>query len=94
MVNIAKVLNNWGFQDVMIEKQFHEDSSRLIYSITSYRKRMLLKGIPDDMSENVIKGNVSAHEYLGNQKHIAPEIIYTPNGDSYIHEDEFWFYLM
>ncbi len=55
---------------------------------------MLLKGIPDEMSENVIKGNVSAHEYLGNQEQIAPKIICTPGGNNYIHEDGFWFYLM
>ncbi|MBH1939461.1 aminoglycoside phosphotransferase family protein [Mobilitalea sibirica] len=94
MINLTKVLKNWGFQEVIIENQFHEDSSRQIFSFSVNNQRMLLKGIPDEISENVIKGNVSAHEYLGNQKHIAPDIIYTPDGNCYIHEDGFWFYVM
>jgi Ser/Thr protein kinase RdoA (MazF antagonist) len=94
LISITNVLKNWGFQETIIEKQFHEDSSRQIFSFTANNKRMLLKGIPDEMSENVIKGNVSAHEYLGNQEQIAPKIICTPDGNNYIHEDGFWFYLM
>lgn len=94
MIDISNVLKVWGFKDAIIEKQFHEESSRQIFSVTVNNKGMLLKGIPDDKPENVIKGNVLAHEYLGNQKKIAPEIIYTPDGYSYIHEEGYWFYLM
>lgn len=94
MINIANVLKNWGFQEAIIEKQFHEDTSRKIYSFTANDKRMLLKGIPDEISEKVIKGNVAAHEYLGNLKHIAPAIIHTVDENSYIHVDGYWFYVM
>ena len=94
MSNISDVVEKWGYQDVNEVNRYHEDSSRLLYSFTVNDKHMLLKGIPDEKPEAVINGNVSAHEYLGNQKHIAPQIIYTPSGKGYIYDDGYWFYLM
>lgn len=88
------MLKRWGFQDVIVEAQFHEDSTRMIFSIIVNNKRMLLKGLPDEKPESVIRGNVLAHEYLESKLQIAPKIIHTADGNSYIHEDGYWFYLM
>ena len=64
---IKNVLKHWRLENATIDSRFHEDSSRQIYLIIANDKSMLLKGIPDEKSEEVIKGNVFAHEYLGNK---------------------------
>lgn len=91
---IKNVLKHWRLENATIDSRFHEDSSRQIYLIIANDKPMLLKGIPDAKSEEVIKGNVFAHEYLGNKKHIAPELIYTQDGERYVHKEGYFFYLM
>lgn len=94
MININNILKNWGFNNIKIESRYHENSTRQIYFISAHDKHMVLKGIPDEKSENTIKNNILAHEFLGNQKNIAPKIICTPDGIKYIYDNGFWFYLM
>lgn len=91
---IYHVLTHWGFSAIEIKEQFNRSSSRLIYRVTGDGEELLLKGIPDSKPEEAIKGNVSAHKYLGNEKHIAPNIIKMPAGSLYLKESGYWFYLM
>jgi hypothetical protein len=48
------ILNQWGLINPKIEKQFHEESSRIILKISDGGNQMLLKGIPDTVLEGVI----------------------------------------
>lgn len=91
---IVKALRHWGFMDINTLKQFHEESTRLTYHVLADGKQLLIKGLPDEKPENVIKGNTLAQEYLGNQKGLAPKLIYTPEGTSYIKQDDYWFYVL
>lgn len=91
---IQEVLNHWKIKNPKIVERFHSDSERLIYRIASDEGEIVLKGIPDSKQEEVIRGNVAAHEYLGNQKQIAPKIIALPDGETYIKQGGYWFYLM
>ena len=94
MKNIKNILINWGFNYIEIVNRYHEDSTRQIYLVSAQGKHMLLKGISDEKPESTINNNILAHEFLGNQKNIAPKIICTPDGKKYIYENGFWFYLM
>lgn len=37
---------------------------------------------------------MAAHEYLGNEKGLAPRLCYTTDGKRYIHSEGFYFYMM
>ena len=91
---IERILKHWDFTDTEILEQLHKDSPRLIYKIIADSKLYILKGIPEEKPESVIVGNVSAHKYLGNEKRIAPRIFAMSNGNFYVKENGFWFYLM
>lgn len=80
--------------DYEVVEQFHKDSPRMIYRIRKSGKDYILKGISDEKPEGFIAGNVSAHLYLGNRMHIAPEVYPALSGEYYIHFQGFWFYLM
>lgn len=93
MIYCKKVLQNWNFADIEILEQFNKNSPRLIFKIQADGCHYILKGIPFSKPENVVLANTLAHEYLGNQKGIAPRIIYLPDGRSFIESDGFRFYL-
>ena len=88
---ILEALKCWAFEDICIMEQFHEESTRLTYHVLADGKQLLIKGLPDEKTENVIKGNTLAHEYLGNQKGLAPKLIHTLDGASYIKQEDYWF---
>lgn len=88
---IVEALKYWGFSNTSIVKQFHEESTRLTYHVLADGKQILVKGLPDEKTEDVIKGNALAQEYLGNQKGLAPKLVYTPEGAPYIRQDDYWF---
>lgn len=88
------VLKHWDFERLEISEQFHKDSPRLIFKIKADNNFYILKGIPEEKPESVIAGNVSAHNYLGNEKGIAPRIIAMKDGGFYRKENGFWFYLL
>lgn len=94
MTDCKKVLCNWGFTDMEILEQFTKNSPRIIFKIQADKRFYILKRIPMSIPERVILGNTLAHEYLGNQKGIAPKIINLPDGSSFMESDGFWFYLM
>lgn len=91
---IENVLKHWDFSQIEVMEQFREDSPRLIYKIKAENHFYILKGIPKEKPESVIVGNVTAHQFLGNEKGIAPCVFAMENGDFYVKENGFWFYLL
>jgi len=92
---ILKALDFWGFSDIKIIQQVNdEDSARWAFHVEADGKQLLIKGLPEEKTEIIIKGNTLAQEYLGNQKGLAPKLIYTPDGASYVKLDDYWFYML
>lgn len=91
---IMKALNQWGFSAIEIIQQFHEESTRLTFHVVADGNDLLVKGLPEEKTEEVIKGNTLAQEYLGNQKGLAPKLVYAPGGEAYIKLDDYWFYVL
>ena len=91
---ILKALEFWGFSDVEIIQQFHEESTRLTFHVTADGKHLMIKGLPEEKTEDVIKGNTFAQEYLGNRKGLVPKLVHTPDGALYIKLDDYWFYVL
>lgn len=91
---IDKVLVRYGIADYTIKERYHEDTDRIICRVETGSHTFFLKGLSGDKKEQTIRGNVLAHEYLGNQKHMAPEIVYAGDGCGYIAVDGQWFYMM
>lgn len=91
---ILKALEFWGFSDMEIIQQFHEESTRLTFHVIADGKHLLIKGLPEEKTEDVIKGNTFALEYLGNRKGLAPKLVHTPDGALYIKLDDYWFYVL
>ncbi len=91
---VEMVSKHWNFQSIEILEQLHEISPRLIFKIKADDNLYILKGIPDEKPESTIVGNIMAHQYLGNEKGIAPYIFPTKSGGFYIWEGGFWFFLM
>ena len=95
MVNDALVLSvmrGHGFESTDIIERYNPDSPRIIYKLAVDGRAFILKGIPDDVAEPIIAGNVSAHEFLGAHG-IAPALIVFPGGERYIRDAGFWFYM-
>ena len=92
---ILKALEFWGFSDIRIIQQVNdEESSRWVFHVLADGKHFLIKGLPEEKTEEVIKGNTLAQEYLGNQKGLAPKLIHTQDGASYIKLEDYWFYVL
>lgn len=94
MERIEKVLAHYGITDFTVKERYHEEGPRIMCRIETGNHNFFLKGLPGEKMEQTVRGNVLAHEYLGNQKHMAPEIIYTSDGHSYIAAEDHWFYMM
>lgn len=94
MEQIQKALAYWGIADFSIAERYHENTERIMCRIKTGDRSYFLKGLPLKKGEKTVRGNVLAHEYLGNQRHMAPAILYTGDGRSYIAQGEHWFYLM
>ncbi|MDE7283140.1 MAG: hypothetical protein K2N85_06120, partial [Lachnospiraceae bacterium] len=100
-INLNKILTYWGFTDAKITKYFHPDSPRIVAEISVGNKQYILKGIPytrdgESREEQTIYGNVLAHQFLGNQRGIAPQIFPTKCSpqDYYLKKDGYWFFLI
>ncbi len=91
---IINALQHWGFTEITIIQQFHEESTRLTFHVEADGKHFLVKGLPEEKTEEVIKGNTLAQEYLGNQKEVAPKLLYTPDGAAYKKLGDYWFYVL
>lgn len=90
---INKVLKNWGIQDSEILQKY-DVGRRIVYKIGTKKGNFIMKGMSTDTQEKIIVGNTKAHEYLGNQKGLAPKLIYLSDGNAYLKEEGFYFYLM
>lgn len=93
MERIDKVLARYGITDYAVKERYHEDTDRILCRIATGNRDFFLRGLPGEKKEQTVRGNVLAHEYLGNQKHMAPEIIYTCDGCGYVAVDGQWFYM-
>lgn len=94
MEQIKKALAHWGITDFSVTERYHENTERILCRIETESHDYFLKGIPREKGETTVRGNVLAHEYLGNREHMAPAILYTNDGHSYIVQGDHWFYLM
>lgn len=92
--HIETVLKHWDLSNSVVAERFREDSPRVICKIKAENQFYILKGIPEERPECVIRGNVAAHSFLGNEKGMAPRIFATGNGGFYVREGGFWFYLL
>ena len=93
-IRLESVLSHWNPDNPRIGDQFHVDSRRLIYKVTTASGDYLLKGFPGSTPETVIQGNVQAHLFLGNEHGMAPILYPAKNGDYYVKDQGHWFYLM
>lgn len=93
MEQIKRVLANWNITDFVVKERYHEQTERILCCIETAGKSYFLKGIPREIGEKTVQGNVLAHEYLGNRRHMAPAIYPTEDGRSYFAEGGHWFYL-
>ncbi|MDF2589106.1 MAG: hypothetical protein K0S41_2947 [Anaerocolumna sp.] len=91
---IKQVLEHWGFTNCDIIHRFDVSGSRLVERIRTENGDIILKGIPTNTDEKIIIGNTNAHLYLGNQKGLAPKLILLPDGNTYIKENGYYFYVM
>lgn len=82
-------------------KCLRPDSPRIVAEVRAGEGRYILKGIPaagDDgeaRGEQTIRGNASAHLFLGNRIGIAPRIFPVEGHDEiyYLNRNGYWFYL-
>ena len=93
-MKIETVLKNWELENPKIIGRFNENSPRLIFKINASSRDYILKGQLCSVSENTVKSNVNAHLFLGNKNGMAPKLYPTKNGEFYINDQGYWFYLM
>lgn len=93
-LNVETIAKHWDLSNSEIVERFQEDSPRVICKIKAENQFYILKGIPEKKPECVIKGNVAAHWFLGNERGMAPRIFATRNDSFYVRENGFWFYLL
>ena len=89
---IRDVMTRHGFSRVEILDRFTPGSPRLIYKVNADGKILVIKGIPDDVAESIIVGNVSSHKFLGAHR-LAPALIPFPDMCDYVKEGGFRFYM-
>ena len=93
-IRLENVLSYWRLDNPRIGDQFNADSGRLIYKVTTASGDYLLKGFPGSTPETVIQGNVQAYLFLGNEHGMAPVLYPAENGNYYVKNQGYWFYLM
>lgn len=81
-----------GFERVDILERYNPGSPRIIYKLSADGKTLIIKGIPGDVAEPIINGNVSSHEFLGAHG-LAPALIRFPDDSRYVRDGGFWFYM-
>ena len=94
MQQAAKILEKWGFCGAVVLQQYDVAGGRLVYSVQAGEQALILKGQPVDVPEEKLRALVHAHKYLGNEKHMAPRLYETPDGDGYIEDGGFYYYVM
>lgn len=91
---LETVIRGYGFSHGKLLERFHRESSRLVCKIATDDKILLVRGLPAAVPRENIERNIAAHEYLGNQKRIAPRILYMPDGAGYVQKQGYWFYVL
>ncbi len=91
---ICEVMKHYGYSITRLLEQFHQDSSRLICKVSAGDKLFLIRGLPEATPRHTIESNTFAHEYLGNQKKLAPGILSALDGTKFIQLHGYWFYVL
>lgn len=94
MKNISDILSKWGLKKVRLVKDFGVKGRRVVLKLETEIGTVILKGQPADLNEELVLGNISAHEFLGGLHHMAPEIIHRPNGEAFWENKDHFYYLM
>ncbi len=91
---IEAVIGHWPLRHPRIEGQPEVHPPRLIVRIQTEAGRYILKGFPEETPEAVIRSNVQAHLFLGNEKGLAPRLLPAKTGAFCLSAQGYWFYLM
>ncbi len=89
-----KIALQWNLKKVKLLHEFSVGGGRLVCKLQSNAGPVILKGYPITESEESILGNVYALAFLGNQKGLAPKLLYLPNGDSLYKDNRFYYCMM
>lgn len=93
MEQLKRVLAHWNITDFQIAERYHTQTERILCRIDTAEASYFLRGLPRQIGEETVRGNVMAHEYLGNQFCMAPAVFPTQEGKKYLEEGGHWFYL-
>lgn len=93
MEPVNKILDNWGFKKAEVTYKYNVSGRKVVYKVDTENGEVILIGIPTHIDENIIIGNTKAHEYLGNLKGFAPKLIYLSDGNAYMKENQYYFYV-
>ncbi len=91
---LESVIRGYGFSQGKLLERFHRESARLVCKVAADDKILLVRGLPATASRETVEGNVAAHEYLGNQRQMAPRILHMPDGAGYVQKQGYWFYVL
>ena len=91
---LETVIRGYGFSRGRLLERFHRESARLVCKVAADDKILLVRGLPAAASREAVEGNIAAHEYLGNQRRIAPRILHMPDGTGYVQKQGYWFYVL
>ena len=91
---INNILANWNLTALNLPQQYKTGGGRLVYNVDTTIGKIILKGQPLIVSENVVLNIIRIHEFLGNKHHLAPKIYYQPNGSALWTDDTHYYYVM
>ena len=92
--DVRSILQNWGICHADIVENFETHQDKIVCKIKTEIGTIVLKGQPASSKEDFIIGNIKAHEFLGNLHHMAPKILYKPDGTTFLKNENYYFYLM
>lgn len=91
---LETVIRGYGFSHGKLLERFHRESARLVCKVAADDTILLVRGLPAAASRETVEGNIAAHEYLGNQRQMAPRILHMPDGAGYVQKQGYWFYVL
>lgn len=92
--DVKSILQNWGICHADILENFETHKDKIVCKIKTEIGTVVLKAQPANSKEEFITGNITAHEFLGNLHHMAPKILYRPDGTAFWKNEDYYFYLM
>ena len=77
---VRDILLNWGMQDAVVLKQYETQGGRIVCKVQTHAGLVILKGQPIAVPKEQIISDISAYEFLGNRRRMAPKVYYRPGG--------------